>query len=375
MKSNNNAQTDLIDILNLSGDYIKRNEDNYIFSLLNFNTVSVDEVYKIIDPSNDQAFKILFNGDYTLNNINGLQRAKSLIQSLLYEINGDKIISKLEYLPNEIPEIPGCNGRKLRVLDCPFLCSLTDNTKCVIDLEIQNYYYDGLDLNALGYGTALRNFHQLPVIIIVLLLKNSNEDISFEIKPGKKSLNETEFKPIDDYVWVFCLDLYYILDCINNNSDPQLGRLKLSKEGKEWIKLLTIKEWMKKCSKGEISRYPVPKNLNNSKEIINAIKILSSKNNSDLIKKVLKEAENNIFVEDIKNEQIIETWAKAFLKRTILDESIIPFPKVFPEFLIRKSKNILKNKNDCSSFLKWLIENNIIESKIIYQILLDKIYK
>ena len=283
MKSNNNAQTDLIDILNLSGDYIKRNEDNYIFSLLNFNTVSVDEVYKIIDPSNDQAFKILFNGDYTLNNINGLQRAKSLIQSLLYEINGDKIISKLEYLPNEIPEISGNNRRKLRVLDCPFLYSLTDNTKCVIDLEIQNYYYDGLDLNALGYGTALRNIHQLPVIIIVLLLKNSNEDISFEIMPGKKSLNETEFKPIDDYVWVFCLDLYYILDCINNNSDPQLGRLKLSKEGKEWIKLLTIKEWMKKCSKGEISRYPVPKNLNNSKEIINAIKILSSKNNSDLI--------------------------------------------------------------------------------------------
>ena len=121
MKSNNNAQTDLIDILNLSGDYIKRNEDNYIFSLLNFNTVSVDEVYKIIDPSNEQAFKIIFNGDYTLNNINGLQRAKSLIQSLLYEINGDKIISKLEYLPNEIPEISGNNGRNLRVLDCPFL--------------------------------------------------------------------------------------------------------------------------------------------------------------------------------------------------------------------------------------------------------------
>ena len=109
----------------------------------------------------------------------------------------------MEFLPNEIPEISGSNRRKLRVLDCPFRCLLADNIKCVIDLEIQNYYYDGLDLNALGYGTALRNAYQSPVIIIVLLLKNSCEDISFEIKPCKKSLNETDFKPIDDYVWVF----------------------------------------------------------------------------------------------------------------------------------------------------------------------------
>lgn len=106
----------------------------------------------------------------------------------------------MKLLPNEIPENSGKNRRKLRILDFPFCCLLADNTECVIDLEIQNYYYDGFDLNALGYGAALRNVYKLPVIIIVLLLKNSCEDISFEIKLCKMALNETVFKLIDDYV-------------------------------------------------------------------------------------------------------------------------------------------------------------------------------
>ena len=334
MKKSNNDSPNSIDLLNLSEGYPKGNDKKYTFSLLNLDKVSVDEIYKIIDPSNDQAFKILFNGNYTINNINCLQRAKSLIQSLLYEINGGKLITSMDFLPNEIPEISGSNRRKLRVLDCPFRCLLADNTKCVIDLEIQNYYYDGLDLNALGYGTALRNAYQSPVIIIVLLLKNSCEDISFEIKPYKKSLNETDFKPIDDYVSVFCLDLYYVVDCLNKNTEPELGGLKLSREGKEWIKLLTINHWMNRCENGKIERYPVPQNLNNSKEIINAIKILSSKDNSNIIKNILKEAEKNIIIENIKNEERfqerIEIWAKTFLHGKIQDKSIIPFPEISP---------------------------------------------
>ena len=373
MRSVNNTPTDLIDFLNLKGAYIKK-DNKYIFSLLDLNTVSVNEIYKIIDPSNDQAFKILFNGDYTKNDISGLQRAKSLIESLLYEINGDKLIEKIEYLPNEVPEISGENRRKLRVLACPLLC-ISDNKKYVIDLEIQNYYYDGLDLNALGYGTALRNAHKKPVILIVLLLKDSAEDISIEIKSCKKALNETEFKQMDDFVYVFCLDLYYVLDCINDNTEPDLGGLKISKEGKEWIKLLTIKDWMGKLNRGPNARYPIAKNLSNSKEIINPIKILSSNDNTDLIKTILKEKEYNIIVDDIKYKYLIEIWIKAFLYEKIPDKSLVPFPQVSPEFLIKKCKNVLENKNDCISFLNFLIKNSIIESKNIYQTLINKFYK
>ena len=83
MKKSNNDSPNSIDLLNLSGGYQKENVKKHIFSLLNLDKVSVDEIYKIIDPSNDQAFKILFNGNYTINNINCLQMAKSLIQYLL----------------------------------------------------------------------------------------------------------------------------------------------------------------------------------------------------------------------------------------------------------------------------------------------------
>jgi hypothetical protein len=84
----------------------------------------------------------------------------------------------------------------------------------------------------------------------------------------------------NDYVFVICFDLYYILDCIDNNIDPELNRFEISKEGKEWIKLLTIKKWMKNFKN---KRYPIPKNLKNSPEIISAVMILDSNNNSELI--------------------------------------------------------------------------------------------
>ena len=37
------------------------------------------------------------------------------------------------------------------------------------------------------------------------------------------------------------LDLYYIVDCLNEDREPNLGGLELSHIRKEWIKLLTIK--------------------------------------------------------------------------------------------------------------------------------------
>ena len=375
MENDNDVSDKLVDFLDLSGNYVKIKEDKYVFSLLNSEKIIVDEVYKIIDPSYDQAFKILFNGYYELNKINGIQRAKSLIQSLLYKFKGNTLISKLEYIQNEIPEISGKNRNKLRVLDCPFYCVLADKSEYVIDLEIQNYYYDGLDLNALGYGTALRNAYNYPVIIIVLLLKNTENNISFEIKPFKKYANETELKPIDDYVYVFCIDLYYIVDCINTNIEPELGGLTLSKEGKEWIKLLAISRWMNKTNSKETERYLVPKNLSNSEEIKNAIRILESNDNSKLIKEILKEKEYNIIVKNIKYSERINIWINAYLQGKLLDKTIIPFPEVAPEFLIKECKSIMNNKKDCISFLNFLIQNNILQSKNIYQILVDKIYK
>ena len=353
------------DILNLSGDWVKRN-DIYKFSLFNSDTRAPSkEIYNIVDPSNDQAFKILFNGNYNLNDVNGPQRAISIIQSLLYKFPNNKVIKSIEYWPNEIPIASGQNKAKIKVMDCPLLCKMNDESEYIIDLEMQNYYYDGLDLNALSIGNSPRNASNFPLIILLLLFKESEYNNSFE------NLNESKFKKIDDNVYVICFDLYYILDCIDNNIEPELNRFEISKKGKEWIRLLTIKKWMKKNFKNK--RYPIPKYLNNSPEIISAIMILDSINNSELINNVLKEKEDNSIAKDTEYKFTIKYWINAFLKNELLDQSIIPFPIVIPEYLILQCKLYL-DKNKCLLFLQFLIKNKIIKPKKIYNELLDSIY-
>ena len=94
---------------------------------------------------------------------------------------------------------------------------MTDNSKYIIYLEIQNYYYNGVDLNIFDYAISLRNsYNYLPVFVIVLLFKDTYHDASsFEMKTYTKPLNETIFEVVDNYVWVLFLDLYYIVDCLN----------------------------------------------------------------------------------------------------------------------------------------------------------------
>ena len=370
-----NKKETTFDILNLSGDFKKEN-NKYKFSLNDSDIRQLsDETYEIIDPSNDQAFKILFNGEYKINNINGFKRAKSLIQSLLYKFPDNKEIKTINYWQNEIPEVSGHNRKKLKVLDCPFVCEMNDNSQYIIDLEIQTYFYDGLDLNALTYGYSLTNASGLPVIIIVLLLKEIEFNNSFEKMPFEKYLNASEYKPIDDFAYVLCFDLNYISDCIDSNIEPELNGFKISKVGKEWVKLLTIRTWMKKCYfKDKIKKYPIPKNLSNSEEVKSAIKILSAWDNSKLVSIGLKEKENEIIEENIKNRTIIEIWINAFLKGSTLDNLLIPFPEVAPEYLIKICKTFL-HKDNCKMFLNMLIENKIIAPKRIYNDLVNQIFE
>jgi NADPH-dependent 7-cyano-7-deazaguanine reductase QueF-like protein len=294
---------------------------------------------------------------------------------LLNKFPDNKEIKTINYWQNAIPEVSGHNRKKLKVLDCPFVCEMNDNSQYIIDLGIQNYFYDGLDLNALTYGNSLRNASGLPVIIVVLLLKEIESNNSFEILPFEKYLNASEYKPIDDFVYVICFDLNYISDCIDSNIEPELNGFKISKVGKEWVKLLTIRTWMKKCYfKDKIKRYPIPKNLSNSEEVKSAIKILSAFDISKLESIVLKEKENEIIEENIKNRTIIEIWINAFLKGSTLDNLFIPFPEVAPEYLIKNCKNFL-NKDNCKMFLNMLIKNKIIAPKRIYNDLINQIFE
>ena len=74
--------------------------------------------------------------------------------------------------------------------------------------------------------------------------------------------------------------------------------------------MLTIKNWMGKYI---FKRYLLPKNLSDSKEIISAIIILNSSDNSGLVKKISKkviekEKMNKIYVSIL----YIKIWNNAF---------------------------------------------------------------
>ena len=255
--------TSQFDLFQLSG-YMKTKRNKFKFNLLNSDKlIPADEIYNILAPSNEQAFKELFIEKTKINNLDGSNSAKSLIESILYKFNNKYLIKKWEYIPNEIPEVSGKNRNKLRVLDCPIIYEMTDNSKYIIYLEIQNYYYNGVDLNIFDYAISLRNsYNYLPVFVIVLLFKDTYHDASsFEMKTYTKPLNETIFEVVDNYVWVLFLDLYYIVDCLNEDREPNLGGLELSHIGKEWIKLLTIKYWMESgpIEKENDDRYPILK--------------------------------------------------------------------------------------------------------------------
>ena len=241
-----------LNLLDLTGEFIhkedeKENKIIYEFGTYKKGTIVTSDIYKVYDPSNDQVFKLLFNGQYITNKCNGFQRAKSLIESLLYIFPNKNAVKTIGYWPNEIPSLEGKNRKGLKVLDCPLICEMIDGKKYLVDLEMQNYFYDGIDLNALTYGTALRNASNTPVIIILLLYKESEINNSFIISPFKKYFNESKYKKIDDYVEVICFDLYYIVECIRNKIEQDLNGFGISENGKKWVKLLTIKDWMYKC--------------------------------------------------------------------------------------------------------------------------------
>ena len=45
---------------------------------------------------------------------------------MLYKYNNNIIIKNINYWHNEIPELSGHNRKKLKVLDCPFICDMNN---------------------------------------------------------------------------------------------------------------------------------------------------------------------------------------------------------------------------------------------------------
>ena len=321
--------------------------DNYLFSEFN---------YEIINPSSDQAFKRLFIGNYRINGINGIERALSLLNSFL-DLGNEITIINLHYLFNEIPSILGEKRENLKVTDLPFIATLSNNKKIVINVEMQTNYYKDLNIRMLSYGYALKNLYDYPVIILLLLNRKSPINRSFVIKPCQMICEKSIF--IEDNVKVICLDLNYFLRYLNNvNKEANLKKFGMKKEASSWIKLFTINYWSTELETAKPKRYPIPMQLDESKEIISAIKILNEKDDAQLIKAIIVEEENEKYTKEVL---YLELWINAFQKKLDINNDIVPFPDIHHKQFLNICLSHL-DKDNYIQFVQMLEKKNLVKN-------------
>ena len=127
-------------IKNLTGELFlnEEKEDSYIFGVAESDTMKVsEEIYKICDASEDEVFEKLFKGETIINGVDGYSRGKALLKSILYYKNGTYV--------KEIYELK--NDFSKNIADKhPFIATLSDNSKIAVAFQLQNYYFNGLDL-------------------------------------------------------------------------------------------------------------------------------------------------------------------------------------------------------------------------------------
>ena len=361
MDKSENPLNEEFSILNLTGYLCEPSEKNNFYRFLikdHPKSTRAEGIYKIPDLSKDNIFRKIFVEKKEFNGIDTIDRCKALIKS---------IINTKEYFIEQLDELESHVIKDSHL----FVASLSNNSKCAITLEMQNYDFNGINLNTLIYGNELKKETNLPVLIILLLIKDSDvKSTDFEYED-----NETIYKELYDNVYVFCLDLYHIYYCLDYDEIPDLKGFSLTKEGNEWIKLFLIRTWG--TIAGKVSEYPyyyyLPKPLKGSKEIINTVELLNITKDEVKTDKYLLNKETALQEEELEITNRIEILIAEYLNGKDIKSEKNLFPKVCPEFLIKICKTKM-TKEKIQNFLNYLFKANLLDNNKIYEKLVNNIY-
>ena len=340
-------------ILNLTGFLSEPDENcNYYTFHVRYSpkNIKAEGIYKIPDLSKDNIYTKIFIEKKEFNGIDSIDRCKALVKSIIN--TKDFCVEKLDELESDIVK-----DRHL------LIASLSDKSKYAITLEMQNYNYNGINLNALIYGNELKKKTNLPVLIIVLLIKDSDlYCTNFQYED-----NKSIYKELFENVKVLCLDLYYIYYCLERDIIPDLKGFFLTKEGNEWIKLFLIRTWG--TIAGKVDNYPyyyyLPKPLKGSKEIINAIELLNITKDEEISDDYLMNKEEKLQTEELEITNQIEFLIDEYLNGNDIKNDKNPFSKVSPEFLMKICKNKM-SKEKIQEFLNYLYKVKLLENNKIY---------
>ena len=305
-------------LLNLTGYLYEPDETHnfFRFHIRHHPKCTKEEgIYIIPDLSKDNIYKKIFIEKNEFNGIDSIDRYKALVKSIK-KIN-DFFVEKLDELESDVVKYRH-----------PLVASLSNNSKYVISLEMQNYNFNGINLNALIYGKEWQKETNLPVLIIVLLIKDSDiKSTDFEYGD-----NESIYKELYENVYVLCLDLYYIFYCLERDKIPDLKGFSLTEEGYEWVKLFLIRAWGTITGNiGEyLNYYYLPKPLKGSKEIINTIELLNKIKDEEIFDTYLMNKEKKLLAEELEITNLIEFLIDEYLNGKDIKNEKNPFSKVSP---------------------------------------------
>jgi len=285
--------------------------------------VTIDnKIYKesyitVADSAYDQTYKKLFTGENPINNINGKDRLKSLLNSLIFPEAGDDDVKvrDIEYLPNEKPTLTTKRESSLGILRFDVICRCKCRKKTkkrkkrknndevskdkknineiIFDVEMQTGYDKQFLKRFFKYGYNISTEYNDAPVIVLTFLNFQSQSVKVQLVNGEavgvKSFlvngDNTPLKLVEDGIQIYYFNLPDNIGLLLNNRPIKINNMEINKTGREWLKLLSIRQWAKEYYQNGLKRYILPKDLSDSDiNVQSAIKILKCITDRDLRK-------------------------------------------------------------------------------------------
>ena len=246
---------------------IKKKENNfglYSFYLSDNREIVTHNYSQIVDPSYDQVFKKIFEEGNVFNKIEGKQRLISFLNSIIFpDTENDPRIYEIERLSNESTNMN--IGNSLGSLRYDILCKAKCKSKYnqknekTINIEMQLSCDSHLRKRLINYASTVYKLYNLETIVLCLVNKKSDKDdfttsftrliTSHQRKKTVENLNDLK---------IIVLNLPELIEQINNEVEIIVENKKIETIGRNWIKLLGIRNWGLK----EFHRFILPSEIN-----------------------------------------------------------------------------------------------------------------
>ena len=345
----------------LKGTYeYSSKKKKFVFPLLDGDSITSKKLRHIVDPTYDSTFKLLFG-------MRGAEeRLKALLNAFLYPGIIQKEIQSLTYIQNAMHRLNEKNNNNSLITD--IACQImVDDQKYVVAIEMQLSDRGTLSKRLFNYGTTLSYNNSFTNCLALGI------SVSSKVESNYTKLQKKTYSHIEDleYLKTILINVDIELKRMEAGENIQINQQNLEEDGKEFIKLLGIRNWGTKC---DDNRFALPEwDISENSVINECINILSEISDTKLSRMILDEQ----YFEDIKTENynagMDEGMKKGMNKGLIIAAFLIFLEEKEDEraFQILKSNNVQvkgdeeikkilqgKKNSDVNDFIEYLNNYN-----------------